>query len=194
MDDPTFDRLRIPLRRSEIDRLLAEAGPLTDEERALRDRFADERALDLGIPDMPHFGPLFEELARARFGRRFARALWQPDDIVGRRWPLSAQEMSDLLASVSDEVKCSFQTIDRLANDELIAPPLEIGRGPERAQRVYFGRHFVEVAYWQYRRFRPETERARLEGLRAEFTDEERAQQLFWNGHPSLSRAAEPVA
>ena len=180
-----LDRLRI--RRSDLERLLeASGGPLTKDEHAIRSRLAEERALDLGIPDLPHYGPLFDELTRAPFGRRFERALWHPEGLVQRRWPLNSTELAQLLAAVNEKVACSFQTIDRLAKEELIAAPLEIGLGEERALRVYFGRHFVEVAYWQYRQFRPETERARLEGLRAEFANSEHAQELYWSEHPSV--------
>ena len=180
-----LDRLRI--RRADLDRLLeASGGPLSHDEQTIRSRLAEQRALDLGIPDLPHYGPLFDELTRAPFGRRFKRALWHPEALVRRRWPLNSTELAQLLAGVDEKVRCSFQTIDRLAQDELIAPPLEIGLGAERALRVYFGRHFVEVAYWQYQQFRPETERARLEGLRAEFAPNERAQELYWREHPSV--------
>lgn len=178
-----LDRLRVPLRRSSLDELLHAEGELTDEEKAVRELFADEHALDLGIPDMPRYGEMFDDLVRA-YGRKFERALFHPEETVDRRWPLYAGEMSQLLASVDPKLDCSAQTIDRLARRELIAPPMLIGEG-ERALRVYFGRHFVDVAYWQHNQFRPSEESARLATLRSVV---DRARQIFWNRHPSVTR------
>lgn len=179
------DRLRIPIRRSDLHRLLKAEGELTDEERRIRERFAGERALDLGIPHMERYGQMYAALVRAPFGRRFERALWHPEEIVGRRWPLNARELAQLLGSLGEAMSCSHQTIDRLARSELIAPPLLIGQGEARPLRVYFGRHFVEVAYWQQHGFRPSEERARLAAFRSVF---DRARQIFWGGHPSVTR------
>lgn len=179
-----LDRLRIPIRRSELDRLLQAEGELTEEEKAIRERFADERALDLGIPHMERYGEMYAELVRT-FGRKFERALWKPEEVVGRRWPLNGRELSGLLAPLGKSVECSAQTIDRLAGRELIAPPLLVGEGDERPLRVYFGRHFVEIAYWQLHEFKPSEESARLATFRSAF---DRARQVFWNGHPSVPR------
>lgn len=182
-----LDRLRIPVRRSDLDRLLEVEGALTEEERKLRDLFADERALDLGIPDMPRYGAMFSELGRTPVGRKFERALWHPEGIVDRRWPLNSTEIAALLGSLGEDLTCSAQTIDRLARDELIAPPMLIGEGEERPLRVYFGRHFVEIAYWQHHHFRPAEERARLDVFRSVL---DHARQVFWNHHPSVTRRA----
>ncbi len=180
-----LDRLRIPVRRSELDRLLEAEGTLTEEEQKLRDLFADERALDLGIPDMPRYGAMFNELVQTPFRRTFERALWHPEDIVDRRWPLNSTELAALLGSLGEDLTCSAQTIDRLARDELIARPMLVGEGEERPLRVYFGRHFVEIAYWQHHHFRPAEERARLDVFRSVL---DHARQVFWNHHPSVTR------
>lgn len=182
-----LDRLRIPVLRSDLDRLLGAEGTLTGEERKLRHFFADERALDLGIPDMPRYGAMFNELVQTPFGRTFERALWHPEDIVDRRWPLNSTELVALLGSLGEDLTCSAQTIDRLARDELIAPPMLIGEGEERPLRVYFGRHFVEIAYWQHHQFRPAEERARLDAFRLAL---DHARHVFWNHHPSVTRRA----
>lgn len=179
-----LDRLRIPIRRSELDELFETERTLTRPERKLRDRFADERALDLGIPDAPRYREMFDELVAA-YGRRFERVLRHPEDVTGRRWPLNSTELSELLESLG--LGCSAQTIDRLADDELIAAPLRIGKGEERPLRVYFGRHFVEVAYWRHHGFRPAVERARLASFRSTL---DHARQVFWDHHPSLGRRA----
>lgn len=179
-----LDRLRIPLRRSELDRIITADGALTDEEKAVRDRLADEHALDLGIPNMPRYEDMFDDLVRA-YGKRFERALFHPEELVEHRWPLYARELSELLAKVSPRLECSPQTIDRLVGRELIAAPLLIGEGTERALRVFFGRHFVEVAYWRHNEFRPSVESARLAVLRSAF---DRSRRIFWNGHPSVPR------
>lgn len=181
-----LDRLRIPVRRADLARLLTAESGLTKEERALRERFADERVLDLGIPDLPRYGAMFDELAAARFGRRLERALWHPEDIVEVRWPLNSSELARLLAHVDDSVACSSRTIDRLAAEELIGAPLRVGLGAERPLRVYFGRHFVEIAFWQRHHLRPEVERARLEALRGDEPDH--ARSVFWSDHPSVAR------
>lgn len=179
-----LDRLRIPLRRSDIDRLLASEQDLTDEERKWRDRFADEHALDIGIPDMPHYGRLFDELAsNTTFGRRFRKLLWHPEEIHSRTWPLNSAEMVDVLRAVSPYLACSSRTIDRLAEDGLITAPIEIGLGDERPLRVYFARHFVEVAFWQLHNLQPARERARLEAFRRDLHG---AEEVFWADHPSL--------
>lgn len=186
--DTAIDRLRIPLRRADIDRLLEAEGALTAEERRWRETFADEHALDLGIPDMPHYGRLFEKLAaQPEFGRRFRRLLWHPEEELERTWPLYSSEMSRLLAAVSSQISCSARTIDRLAEEDLITAPLEVGLGEERPQRVYFARHFVEVAFWQLNNFQPARERARLDAFRQDLSD---AEKVFWADHPSLPTSA----
>lgn len=185
MPSQGLDRLRIPIRRSDLERLLAAEAELTVQEREIRERLAEERALDLGIPDMPRYGAMFEELAATPFGRRFERALWHPEEIVHERWPLNSIELARLLASIDQSVACSARTIDRLASEALIAPPMLIGEGEERPLRVYFGRHLVEIAYWQRHQFRPEVERARLDALRSVF---DHARAVFWDRHPSVPR------
>ena len=117
MNARQLDRLRIPVRRSDLDRLLEAEGALSEEERKLRDLLAGERALDLGIPDMPRYGAMFNELVRTPFGRRFERALWHPEGIVDRRWPLNSTELAAVLGSLGEDLTCSAQTIDRLARD-----------------------------------------------------------------------------
>ena len=184
MDTKVLERLRLPIRRSALARLFEAKAELTPEERKLRERFADERALDLGIPDLPRYGDMFNELAAQKFGRRFERALWHPDQTVGLRWPLNSSELASLVDNVDRTVACSSRTIDRLAEEELISPPLLLGLGEERPLRVYFGRHFVEIAYWQLKKLRPEVERARLQGLRTQFEDH--AREVFWTDHPSI--------
>lgn len=197
VEDKALDRLRIPVRRSDIARLLEADGQLTSEERELRDRLADERALDLGIPDMPHYGRLFEALAsHADFGRRFRRLLWHPEEILGVTWPLNSTDVSRLLGEISDTLACSARTVDRLADDELITAPLLIGLGEERPLRVYFARHFVEIAYWQLHDLTPARERARLQAFRRDLDGPE---EIFWSDHPSLptsalGRGARPIA
>lgn len=64
-----------------------------------------------------------------------------------------------------------------------------IGEGEERPLRVYFGRHFVEIAYWQHHHFRPEVERARLDAFRSAL---DHARQIFWGRHPSLTGRVAP--
>jgi hypothetical protein len=187
MDPRSLDRLRIPVRRADIERLLEAEAQLTSEERKVRKLLTREHALDLGIPDMPRYGALFAALVAASFGRRFERALWHPEEFVDRRWPLNSTEMATLLEAVDEKVSCSARTIDRLALEELIAAPLVIGEGEERPLRVYFGRHFVEVAYWQLNEFRPAVEKARLDAVRA---DLDPAHALYWKDHPSLSGAS----
>lgn len=123
--------------------------PSTEDERD-----ADGRALDLGIPDMPGYAPLFDEL-EAAFGSRFTDALWHPDRLGAARdrWPLTAAEVSDLLGRISPELACPTETIAGWAAAGERLPPVPNGPG-----RVYFARDLVPIAHrlWLVAKMRDE--------------------------------------
>jgi hypothetical protein len=160
----TASWLRIPATRSQIDAILEPGGyKLTTATRtmtAARPRLSPEllagldifqRQLqdDLDMEDDPRFGPMLGALRKGHLlhGHLLVKALWRPSALPGGRpYPLYASEVSLLTDLLGHNVPA--KTIERLALDGLISPPVLIGDST-LPRAAYFARHVVEILYEQ---------------------------------------------
>ena len=102
---------------------------------------------DLDLEDDPRCAMMLTTLRERLKPRLLSKALYDPSGLSGSRaYPLYSSEMAALCSNFGIHVLA--KTIERLAIDGLISPPLLIGDS-SLPRPAYFARHLLEILYGQ---------------------------------------------
>ena len=153
--------VRLTSTRAQLDAILAPAGfasppPVPLAPAPTRPHLTAALLGDLGLfqrelqdnidlEDEPRYAAMITTLRTQLNSRALTHALYRPDFFpTSRPYPLYASEIAKLALAFG--VAISAKTIERLAYDGLISPPLLIGAAT-LPRPIYFARHLVEILY-----------------------------------------------
>ncbi len=177
--------VRVVSTRTKLESGLSLARPtLTNEELHALRVFRTQLQEDLDLEDDPRYAAMLAGLRQRINESKLSQAVFRPETLVGRAYPLYASELAALCTEIG--VNLHAKLIERLAEDGLMSPPLLIGTG-ELPRPCYFARHLVEVLFEQVvLGLKPERGRAYLDALSGRLDS---STLLYLSGLPGVEHA-----
>ncbi len=177
--------VRVVSTRAKLESGLSLARPtLTNEELQALRVFRTQLQEDLDLEDDPRYSAMMAGLRQRITKSKLSQAVFRPETLVGRAYPLYATELAALCTEIG--VNLHAKLIERLAEDGLMSPPLLIGTG-DLPRPCYFARHLVEVLFEQVVLvLKPERGRAYLDVLSGRL---DTSTLLYLSGLPGVEPA-----
>jgi hypothetical protein len=164
--------------------LRVERPTLSSEDLQALRVFRTQLQEDLDLEDDPRYAAMLVGLRQRIKESKLSQAVFRPETLVGRAYPLYASELAALCTEIG--VNLNAKLIERLAEDGLMSPPLLIGTG-DLPRPCYFARHLVEVLFEQIVLvLKPERGRAYLDVLSGRL---DTSMLLYLSGLPGVEPA-----